>query len=203
MKAVIFDLFGTLIDMPNDSRPYKQLMADLPREQQARARTVALTEPLANFETYLQKLGISYSGDLAVLEQEMQNDIDDIYIFPEVEQTLGRLKESGIKLALISNLATPYKQPFFDLGLDSYFDALVFSCDCGLAKPQPDIYRKALTSLAVAAEQSVMVGDSYRADVEGPAEVGIQGIHLVRRGQPSKASLTINAIDKVSALVGL
>ena len=40
-------------------------------------------------------------------------------------------------------------------------------------KPAPGLFRKALNDLGVAAEESVMVGDSLRADVAGAKALGM------------------------------
>ena len=81
---------------------------------------------------------------------------------------------------MISNLATPYKKPFYTLGLSKYFDVEIFSCDCGLKKPDEAIYRLALKQLDSVPEKTLMIGDTYKADVIGPQAIGIQGILLNR-----------------------
>ena len=48
---------------------------------------------------------------------------------------------------MISNLATPFKAPVAALGLADAFDAAAYSCDEGLTKPDPDIYRRVLVHL--------------------------------------------------------
>jgi HAD superfamily hydrolase (TIGR01549 family) len=60
--------------------------------------------------------------------------------------------------------------------LDQFVDELVVSGEVGVSKPDPIIFRVALDRLGVTAEETVMVGDSWSADVEGARATGIRAI---------------------------
>jgi phosphoglycolate phosphatase-like HAD superfamily hydrolase len=70
----------------------------------------------------------------------------------------------GLKLGLISNLAAPYKKPFYRHGLAACFDGILFSCEIGLRKPEPAVYLRIAKELGINPEGAVMVGDSLRCD---------------------------------------
>jgi putative hydrolase of the HAD superfamily len=55
----------------------------------------------------------------------------------------------------------------------SRFDALVLSCEVGLVKPEPEIYRRALAATGIPAAESVFFDDVERY-VEGAREVGLR-----------------------------
>ncbi len=97
--------------------------------------------------------------------------------------------------AVISNLATPYKKPLADHNLNDLMDVTVFSCDCGVLKPRPEIYQLALEQLGTTADETIMVGDSFKSDVDGPSKIGMMGIHLVRSGGLSRANIVISSLD--------
>ena len=103
-----------------------------------------------------------------------------------------------MKLGLISNLASPYRKPFFDLGLDIYFDEVLFSCDVGLTKPDPKIYQTMIDKLNINPEQALMTGDKVHADVDGPKAIGMRAIHLDRF---KKSSNSISTLDRVLNLL--
>ena len=63
---------------------------------------------------------------------------------------------------------------FAELGYDM-FDATVFSCAEGVAKPDPEIYAVVVERLGVAAEDAVLIDDSQRY-VEGALGAGLKGI---------------------------
>ena len=97
-------------------------------------------------------------------------------LFPDVLDTLTWLRGRGFRLASITNRG--YSGPRFhdeidELGLSDLFEHVAISCDVGYMKPHPRLFHYALEQMGVAAEESVMVGDSLRADVEGAKTLGM------------------------------
>ena len=100
-------------------------------------------------------------------------------LFPDVSPTLRWLLDRGIRIAAVTNRG--YSGPRFheemrDLGLEELFETTVISCDVGYMKPHPRIFEIALEKLGARAEQTAMVGDSLRADVEGAKALGMTAI---------------------------
>jgi epoxide hydrolase-like predicted phosphatase len=56
------------------------------------------------------------------------------------------------------------------------FDAIVFSDEEGVAKPDPEIYRQALSRLGVAAEETIYV-DDLLPNVKAARSLGIHAIY--------------------------
>jgi len=93
---------------------------------------------------------------------------------PEVFGLVSCLHAKGYKTALLSNTELPAVEYFREFGYDM-FDALVFSCEQGVAKPEPMIYEIALEKLGSQAARSVFVDD--RQDyIEGAKAVGLNTI---------------------------
>ena len=107
---------------------------------------------------------------------------------------MGKLKEQKIQLGLISNLASPYKSPFFDLGLNDYFDEVLFSCDIGLRKPDQLIYQKMMERIGINPAQSLMTGDKVHADVDGPKSIGMNAVHLDRSNNSSESISSLKGV---------
>jgi len=100
-------------------------------------------------------------------------------LFPDVLPTLRWLLDRGIRIAAVTNRG--YSGPRFheemrDLGLEELFETTVISCDVGYMKPHPRIFEIALEKLGVPAEETAMVGDSLRADIEGSKTLGMTAI---------------------------
>ena len=80
-------------------------------------------------------------------------------------------------LAIVSNnLLDEQQDKLRACGLEEFVDALVVSEEVGVSKPDPAIFRVALDRLHVRADDAVMVGDSWAADVEGAIAAGIRAI---------------------------
>lgn len=137
---------------------------------------------------------------MAEIEHELAADVAKAALFHDTVSTLQNLRERGVRLGLISNLASPYKLPFFALGLDANFDAMIFSCDIGVTKPDPSIYQQILAELSVDADDALMVGDSKRCDVDGPEACGIRGFLLDREGKSSDGSCLESLSDVTTIL---
>ena len=67
-------------------------------------------------------------------------------------------------------------------GLDSAVDHVVSSVAVGWRKPHPAIFEAALQDRGAAADDTVFIGDSWEADVEGPRRIGMHAIYV---GRPS------------------
>jgi putative hydrolase of the HAD superfamily len=100
-------------------------------------------------------------------------------LFPDVLGTLEELRRRGYRIGVITNRG--YGGPKFtdevrQLGLEPHFEMMAVSCDVGYLKPHPRIYQYALERMSVEAAECAMVGDNWRADVEGAKTLGLTAI---------------------------
>ena len=101
-------------------------------------------------------------------------------LYDDVAQTLQRLTDAGVKIALISNSHRPLDEFQSHFELRHFISAAVSSADHGFLKPHPSIFLSALAGLDVAPRDAVMVGDSLRHDVEGALNIGMRAVWLYR-----------------------
>ncbi len=186
IQAVVFDLYGTLMYLAHETRPYARLFADIglqtPQEWR-RARRIALTNDFDNLAELVKKMRPDANLDLEQYEREIEKECESASLYPETIKVLDRLREQEIRLGLISNVASPYKKPFFDAGLGEYFDEVLFSCEVGLKKPNPEIYQKIVEGFRTDPEQILMTGDNVHADVIGPRSIRMNSVHLDRKNK--------------------
>jgi HAD superfamily hydrolase (TIGR01662 family) len=100
-------------------------------------------------------------------------------IYPDTAATLRWARERGYRVACVTNTlfgGRPLLRDFVEEGLDGIVELVVASCDIGYLKPHPKIFEHALEALGVAPEETVMVGDSLRADVGGAKELGMTAV---------------------------
>ena len=125
-------------------------------------------------EVVSEKIASSYSK----LRTEMIEPI------PGAIDTLVTLKGKGIKTALITNGSSEsQRQKIERFDLEKYFDEILIEGEQGYGKPDERIYRKALSSLRVEAEESWMVGDNIVWDVLAPQKIGVRGVWVDYRNQ--------------------
>ncbi len=63
------------------------------------------------------------------------------------------------RLALVSNVSNLQKVANFKAGLYKYFDPCILSCDVGLAKPDPEIYKLSPEKLKLRPEECLLIDD--------------------------------------------
>lgn len=88
-------------------------------------------------------------------------------------EILSKLRASGKKIGLISNADSVEVSAWRESPLAECFDSVIFSFATGYVKPEPEIYRIALESLEVAAENAIFVGDGGSDELRGAKEVGL------------------------------
>ncbi len=129
-------------------------------------------------------------------EDKISSEIRTARLYPETCGVLAELRSRKLKIGVISNLACPYKQPFFELRLDQLVDNVVFSCGAGIKKPNPEIYKIALADLQAMPYEALMCGDNAVCDVEAPKSVGMKAVLLDRNGC-SENSDRISSLDEI------
>lgn len=98
---------------------------------------------------------------------------DYFRLTPGTPEILKRLKAAGLRLAVISNWDERLRRLLRALGLSAWFEEIFISCEIGLAKPDPEIYRYACGKLKVKPSQSLMIGDNLRDDVLAARRAGL------------------------------
>ena len=86
---------------------------------------------------------------------------------------LATVRERGIRTALLSN--APGASNEVKNTMSGYFDALVFSGEVGVAKPDPAVYLLAADRLGLPATRCAFVDDSA-TNVRGAVRAGMVGV---------------------------
>ena len=110
--------------------------------------------------------------------------------------TLDGLASKGIPMAIVSNWDERLRPLLRRLRLESYFEAIVISCEVAFHKPSPVIFEQAAHQLGIPARNILHIGDSRTEDFEGARSAGFQAF-LVDR---PKADLRHAAISSLRDL---
>ncbi|GEK33455.1 pyrophosphatase PpaX [Kurthia sibirica] len=93
--------------------------------------------------------------------------------FPDVVEVLTRLKESGLKLAIVSTKRREaLLRGLHILGVAELFDTIVSNDDVVHVKPHAEPVLLALENLGLEKAQVIMIGDNYH-DIEGGQNAGV------------------------------
>lgn len=198
VRGLVFDLYGTLVTTGRGWRAYRELIQSLPPWQWQAARRAALTQPLPSVTALHEQFQPRRGPSAAHFERLVEEGLAEVALYDDSLATLERARAAGLQLALLSNLASPYKRPVFELGLAPHFDELVFSCDVGMAKPDPRIFRHVSERMGLPAQELVMIGDSRGDDIRGAKRVGMPALHIVRHGRGGDIKSLAEVLDYVS-----
>ena len=95
-----------------------------------------------------------------------------IEIFEEAFALVDAIRASGLRCHLATNQQVYRRDIMLGLGYPEHFDRLFFSCDLGVAKPDPDYFRAILAELGCGPEGIVFV-DDREDNVEAARSVGL------------------------------
>ena len=121
------------------------------------------------------------ANEAAPLDAKLGQDLHDLYFavrhaahepFDDVIPALTALRESGLKLGLVSNGNSQIER----IGLGGWWDTIVLAPDHGVAKPHPEIYRITADRIGCEPCELVCVGDDPEKDVAGPQRAGWHGV---------------------------
>jgi FMN phosphatase YigB (HAD superfamily) len=204
ISAIVFDAFGTLVEITNPKRPFRRLWElasdkNLSKEDYARA---VMTSPWSLVETTQRLFPLIQAKDLSAIETDLTAELESIRLFPEVEYVLRELRSRDIKFGVCSNLASPYAEPVIRL-LPIAPDSVSWSFQLGAMKPDPVIYGHACRQLGCSNRSVMMVGDKEIEDYVGPISAGMSAIRLRREGmtQVSGSIRTLQGLlDRLEAI---
>lgn len=107
-------------------------------------------------------------------------------LYDDALPVVAELRARGVKTALVSNCSHNTRPGVDRLHLDEAFDAVILSFEVRARKPDPAIYRAALTALGdPAPERSVFVDDQVPY-CDGAAALGLVAYLILRENQAAE-----------------
>lgn len=116
---------------------------------------------------------------------------------------LDKISSLNLRLGLISNVMSGRHviEALKRWNLDFYFEVMVFSDEVGFRKPRPEIFKYALSQLNVHAEESLMIGDDFKADIEGALNVNMNAIYICEDKPYEQFNYTVKSLSEAYMLV--
>jgi len=234
IKAVLFDMFDTLMLVrrnndfysPSLMRTYQFLNKkgiDVSFETFQKTYIKARDELYAKIDANLEEphfnvrisetlkiLGYNYGASSSLITEATAEFCDEfmtfVYLEPATESILRTL-HGKYKLGIISNFVIPecIDKLLKTHGLAELLDTVVVSAAVNKRKPSPEIFLNALKKLGVSADETVFVGDTLDADIDGAKSVGIKAIYIQRRIENAnghvKPDTTIKSLGELLSIL--
>jgi putative hydrolase of the HAD superfamily len=122
-----------------------------------------------------------------------------------VREALERARDAGVVLGVVSNSEGMLDALFAHVGLSEYFVVVVDSAHEGVRKPDPEIFRRALARIGVAASRAMYVGDLPSVDVDGARAAGMRAVlvdpfaHYPHYADAPRVDSVVEVLDAVVA----
>lgn len=123
----------------------------------------------------------------------------------EAKPVLTKLKRR-YPLALVTNFYGNVESVLKDFKLLKYFPEVIESAVVGVRKPDPKIFELGAEALGIAPAEIVVIGDSYRKDIEPAEKIGCQAIWIKGKGWTEEEDArthpnTISSIEELPHLL--
>jgi putative hydrolase of the HAD superfamily len=204
IKGIIFDLYGTLIDIETDEgmeEIYRSISHFLnyhgiylhrwelkdryyeimKLQKEERDEKYPEIDVEAIWSTFLRQEGIEASPachGLAVTLAQLYRGISRkrLQLYPGVKETLGELRNT-YQTALVSDAQPCFAIPEIKtVGLEGYFEPTIISAYYGFRKPDARLTQKALDSMKLLPSEVIYVGNDMYRDIYGAKRMGIKTI---------------------------
>lgn len=192
-KAVIFDLYGTLIENPSKNE-YKNeleimsaiLKIDIKEFEHYWNRETYMKRVLGYYKTIEGNLiDICKSAKVNISHEKIMNAAASRENFTKssleklkdnTRAVLEGLKKRGYKIGLISDCSCDVPKYWNTCKIKSFFDSEVFSCVSGVKKPDNKIYRLSLNELDLKPDECIYVGDGGSFELTGALNAGMSPV---------------------------
>jgi putative hydrolase of the HAD superfamily len=182
-RAVIFDLWETLIDWDRDAAAAMVAAVSEHAPEFAERWPRSRNRYTAPIRVALADAGVPADALEEVCALRLDYVRDSLVPRPGAIETLRKLRELGVRVGLITVCSEDVEVLWPSTPFAGLFDAEVFSSAVGLSKPDPRIYLHCCERLGVEPAEAVFVGDGANDELAGAQRVGMAAILIHRPGE--------------------
>jgi len=195
IKVIIFDYIGVLVG--KFTTPFFEYVHELTKKPTSEIEKSFRKhwDPLKIGKTTDKEFWEGLSQDLGLTPKQVeQSKKFTLKICEATPSTLQHVKNLSTvyDLYLLSNSCYGWSEHSFNInGLKPYFKKTFFSHNMGLAKPDPEIYKKAIQEIGVPAKNILFVDDRLE-NVQAAQKEGMEGIVFTDWENLLKIALSMN-----------
>jgi phosphoglycolate phosphatase len=219
VKAVIFDLDGTVATFNLDYKTVRALVKGYLMNRGVPGSVLSMKEPVFVMVKKAE-MWAEHAGKPTKFLDDIHRDVMDITerfeleaaanttLLPGVMETLKELRKAGLKIGLCTiNSEKSVNRILERFSLTPLFDAVVSRDRVRHVKPDPEHIEAVLKVLGVSAEETMVVGDS-KTDMESARELGAvavglpTGVSSVEQLMASGADYVVTSMLDLPVLAG-
>jgi len=220
VKACVFDAYGTVFDFASAAARCTDALGDaadrlttLWRDKQLQYSWLRAAQ--GRHADFWQVTGDALDFAMAALgidDAALRERLMAVYLrlapFPEVGDTLRRLKAGGMRMAILSNGSPAMLTPLVEnAGIAGLLDAVISVEEAGVYKPHPKVYQIAVDRLGVPAADIAFLSsngwDAYAASAFGMRAIWCNRYAQPKERLPGKPEREIRSLAELPALLSL
>jgi len=196
IRAVLFDFDGLIIDTETAwFEAFEELYREHGHELTLEQFALCIGTSLDAFDPYQQliDLGVGIGRDElnALVKQRYDARMTDADLRPGVREYLAHAKKAGLRTAIVSSSHQKWIEAYLEqFRIRDEFDALVTADKVERVKPDPALYRLALETLGVSADEAIAFEDS----LNGLKAANLAGIRCFVVPNSVTASLPFDSV---------
>lgn len=213
-EAVIFDAYGTLLDVHTAlgrhaervGPGWRQVSADWRAKQLEYTWVRSLTGAAMHEDFYLctrdalDVVFLKHGIDDIVLKKDLMQAYMTLDAFPEVPEVLRAIRAMGVPIVILSN-GTPgmLRSALEAAGIAALIDETLSVEEVGVFKPDRRVYNLAIRQFGCDPEDMVFVS-SNAWDAQAALYFGFRTIRVNRTGEPDEYALLPNGATEIRDL---
>ncbi|MDR2233268.1 MAG: YjjG family noncanonical pyrimidine nucleotidase [Tannerella sp.] len=149
----------------------------------------------------LRPMGITDRAYILKLNDDfLQRTVNQSRLIPGAIELLDYLRPFYRLFILSNGFREIQSQKLQHAGMTSYFEKIILSEDAKIQKPHKEIFDYALKNTNSRRNESILIGDSYEADIEGAAKSHIDQIWYNPENLPYKTVIPtyqVRSLDEI------
>jgi HAD superfamily hydrolase (TIGR01549 family) len=180
IRALLLDVGGVLMDERHTYRRFRRGAAASINDADARDVLLALRGAIRGRATRASRQALIQLGGHDGLSAEIWSAIGNAdRPYAEARDVLARLARN-YRLAVLGNQDAAARARLKSAGLLESCETVVIYGEVGLEKPDPRIFKLALSRLGVRPDEAAMVGDRLDLDIGPARRLGLLGVRMLR-----------------------
>lgn len=225
IKAIFFDLDDTLVNSRNaeikaacefkkkfpefdnmEDKEFEELWHKIAIEQYERYSKNEISyerHRIDRVKSLFSKFNIEKNDDEA---RQIFNIYLELYeknwkLFDDSKEVLEKLK-GNYKLGLITNGDSNQQRKKISLTeIGDYFSNIIISSEAEVSKPNKKIFEIACEKIEEEPQNCVMIGDSYKLDIQGAENYGLNAIWINRKNEKIEYGNQIKELQEILNLL--
>jgi len=211
IKAVLFDLYGTLIYLQNritneeiSEYLFNRGYEVSPQQLSAALAFVAFIDyPRHGYMSWQSFFSKIFSRLRVKVDRKTLSTVAELHesrpyeLYPDAKEAVIKAKKNGLKTAVVTS-GTHFILKDAIEPIRNHFDLVMTGYEAGCDKSNPRMYRRVLEVLGVSPEEAVMLGDNIPMDILLPKKLGINAILLDRERKDVKCKDADAVVNNLS-----